>query len=338
MRFLLDTNLWRYLAEAGAGPDLVRAAVKGRNSIVVVPAIVYETLATTEPVLRGSILRMLASRRWTRTMPEAYLEARELLGEIQRLRPGWLGESPDLREYRFQLADWKRDRPCAALPAEKGFWGRLVDDHELMREASRFPLNEQARAQSQAARDFVASQGDPAFPPLDDVYAAPTGRHGGGAVGPRAEAWCWAGYVAWQVYLQTPGGPHETWFLPFLQARPWVSDPGAWRTFWLEEVEKERMPRTWLRWACEYLQLRQKWSPGTPGDAQLAAHLVDADAFLPGDKRLVSAVSTIQSASWPTMATPRLVAAATAVHEVLEAVGERAIAGAGTRDSNPALT
>ena len=53
------------------------------------------------------------------------------------------------------------------------------------------------------------------------------------------------------------------------------------------------MPRTWLRWASEYLQQGQKWSPGTPGDAQLSSHLVDGEFFLSADKRLVAAFTEI---------------------------------------------
>lgn len=334
MRFLLDTNLWRYLAEAGAGPALVRAAISGRNTIVVVPAIVQETLVTSDQDLRNAILALLANRNWARTMPEAFLESRELVAEVERLRPHWISHAPDLREFEFQLADWKRDRPNAQTAKKRGYWGRLLTDVEMMRAASEFPLFAQARAQSKAARDAAAKEGNASFPPLQKALLAPT--LPGGQKGPLAEGWKWAGYFGWQVHLATPGSPHEVWFLPFINGHPWVSEPGAWLTFWLEEVEKERMPRTWLRWACEYLQLRQKWSPGTPGDAQLAAHLVDADAFLSADKRLVAAVENIHSTGWPTIAVPRLVAAATAVQEVLEAVGERAAAGAGPRDSNPA--
>ncbi len=324
MRVLIDTNLWRYLAEAGAGADLLRASVKGKNDIVVVPAVVYETLATGDPEVRSKILGLLSMRNWARTMPEAFLEAEELLGEIRRLHPEWLAKSPDLREYRFQLADWKRDRPGGRTPRDRGFWGRLRADAEFMREASRFPMLEKARTESKAAREKIAKQGNPALPSLDDAYYAPTAPGSTGAAGPVAEAWRWAGYFAWEVYLHTPGGPHETWFLPFLDSRPWECDKSAWVSFWLEDVTRERLPRTWLRWACEFLQQGQKWSPGTPGDAQVAGHLLDADVFLSADQRLVNAFAKINAAPWLVTAKAiRTSAGAAGVKEVLELLEDR---------------
>lgn len=87
---LLDRNVWSYLADADAGPDLLRAALRSNSVIVVAPAVVFETLAVTNKEIRERHMSLLTMPNWQRLLPEAYSECMELLREIRRLRPEWL--------------------------------------------------------------------------------------------------------------------------------------------------------------------------------------------------------------------------------------------------------
>lgn len=295
MRILLDTNVWNYLAEEQAGDQLVNASVRSGNEVLVAPTVLYESLGTTDPARRKQLVDLQLHRRWRRLLPEVYHECREVFAEIKRLRPGWVDPSPDLRNYRANLADWKRDKPGAHNGAQRGFWGRVRTECDVMAEHTRFPRLGQAREETRAARDAVAQSGQKLPPTLEGVLAAPLLDAKRQVKGREAEAWRWAALRAWDVHLSTPGSPHDDWFKPFIAGRPWTHDRAAWTDFWLEEARRESLPRAWSRWACEELQLHRKWTSGTPGDSQLASHLVDADALVTADKNLGWIVEEIRA-------------------------------------------
>ena len=94
-RVLLDRNAWSYVADAGAGPELLRTAIRGRIEIQVAPTVVFETLAIGNQELRNRHILLLTHPAWRHLMPDAYSECMELLGEIKRHRPEWLRSQPE---------------------------------------------------------------------------------------------------------------------------------------------------------------------------------------------------------------------------------------------------
>jgi predicted nucleic acid-binding protein len=70
-RILLDTNVWNYLADHADAATLAAAARKGSASIVVAPAVVYESLVVNDPATRLARSQLLTDKRWLRLMPEA---------------------------------------------------------------------------------------------------------------------------------------------------------------------------------------------------------------------------------------------------------------------------
>ena len=120
MKILLDSNVWRYVANQNAGAALEECALRSYVQLVVAPALVFEARGLRDDPVRKEILKLLAQPAWTRLMPEAFLEAQEIKTAIRRLRPEWLIPNPDLTEVNALELDWRRNNG--------GFWSRAHND------------------------------------------------------------------------------------------------------------------------------------------------------------------------------------------------------------------
>jgi hypothetical protein len=80
---------------------LLRLTRHGAYEIQIAPTVVYETLRLNDARLRRAILvRLMTNPRFDRFMPEAYSESMEILREVQRIRPDWLRDRPDIPFFR----------------------------------------------------------------------------------------------------------------------------------------------------------------------------------------------------------------------------------------------
>jgi hypothetical protein len=70
-----------------------------------------------------------------------------------------------------------------------------------------------------------------------------------------------------------------------------------------------RMPRFWLRWAFEHLQMFTSVTPGTPGDAQLGTYLPDADFMVSADRNFLRISEKLRPYAPCKIALTKLVAA-----------------------------
>jgi hypothetical protein len=77
--------------------------------------------------------------------------------------------------------------------------------------------------------------------------------------------------------------------------------------FWLRDVEREYIPRNWLRNAVSIAQFNFKVTPGNPADEQHSSYLLDADLFLSADIRYISMLNLVREDAPFTFAEPRLV-------------------------------
>ena len=112
--FLLDTNVWRYVVDQRAQVALRSAARASGSDFLVTPAVVFETLRMGDAGLRDTFVRLMTDPRFVRLMPEAYTESWEILEEIERVRPEWLRQAPDLRSFDRLYKNWSR--------RSGGFW------------------------------------------------------------------------------------------------------------------------------------------------------------------------------------------------------------------------
>ena len=103
--------------------------------------------------------------------------------------------------------------------------------------------------------------------------------------------------------------PYVQWLAADVNFEPLIRDQASWLRFWFYEIECSQMPRFCLRWAFEHLQLFQKVTDGTPGDAQLATYLLEADVVVSADKNFLRTTDAVRPYAQISEANTKLVAA-----------------------------
>ena len=282
MLILLDTNVWRYISDEDAAGALQSAVSKTRHRIAIAPAVLYEALRVTDVVLRRRLVEVMTRPAWYRLMPDAYSESEELRAEIQRLRPEWLRDRPDLEHFKRVRSDWKK--------LKGGFWERARNepgserDHLLLLEKGNLDV---ARDEARLNRETSHANNDlMRGVPLTAVMGrlkAPEKNW----VGDDIEVWRLAAWSAMATSFKDGCSAHADWLAGEVELQSIFFDPKGWDEFWFLEVEASRLPRMWLRWAIEFLQSFHKVTDGTPVDAQIASYLTEVDLVISADKRFV---------------------------------------------------
>jgi hypothetical protein len=282
MQILLDSNIWRYISDADAAGALQLAVSRTRNRIVIAPSVLYEALRVQDVAVRRKLADVMTRPAWYRLMPDAYSESEELKTEIRRLRPKWMRERPDLERFKRFRSDWKK--------RNGGFWSRARNtpdsEHNYLRLAERDTLD-LARANARIDRkSFIGSEHLHHGVPLKSVKAllnSPETHRSRDAI----EMWRLSACSSMAMLLGEKDSPYLDWLAGEVELQLISLDAKAWEQFWFYEVEAPRLPRMWLRWAMEYMQLFQKVTDGTPVDAQIASNLAEVDLFVSADKRFI---------------------------------------------------
>ncbi len=299
---LLDTNVWRAIADTNAEGQLVSALSRSGSQIAIAPAVVYETLRFENIALRNLILRIQTAPRWTRLMPEAFLECEEIRAEIGRVRPNWLSPNPDLSDYRRNVRDWTRRMRVGKQLSGLGFWNRVREHPDWMANATLTDRLERARLDSKSVQaDSKRKRIGPLA--LKDLM----GRFANQPPGSEVSAWRWPALAAFASHIQEDGNPYRDWLVPWFKIDPQDMAPSLWTDFWIQSCAENAVPRQWLRWAFSYHQTFTKWTDGTPVDEQLSSYLPDCDYVISADKRFVRTVNEIRSEAPFPMATALLI-------------------------------
>jgi hypothetical protein len=284
MLILLDSNVWRYVLDANASVKLQLAAAKSRHRIAIAPAVLYEALRMKAPALRARLSEVMTRPAWQRLMPEAYSESLELKDEIGRLHPEWLREKADVTLYKQIRSDWRK--------ASGGFWSRAREAPHL--EHSHIMTLEgisvvSARDQARKRREKYMGKEPARFQDLrlQSLQVQLTGPHPGWS-GEPVEAWRVGSWLHMTHQLTDDSSAHAEWLTGEVDLQVAMFDLAGWTRFWLHEVEAQRLPRMWLRWAMEHMQSFQKVTDGTPVDAQIASHAMDVDLIVSADSRFVA--------------------------------------------------
>lgn len=224
-RFLLDSNIWRYVLDAGAQGALLRAANSSAITVQVAPAVVYEALRLRDVPLRDRLISLMTNHRFERLMPEAYSESMEILDEVRRLRPEWLRPSPDQGFFTRSRNDWSRKMG--------GFWVRCARSPET--EALRVQVAEgslltQAAEQIRGARKEMMEVGWKANPSMDKTLASPL-RPVAGWNGEMVEAWRIESWNGVTYALSRPDHPYRDWISPFVELDGGLLHSAAWVEF-----------------------------------------------------------------------------------------------------------
>jgi hypothetical protein len=281
MRLFLDTNVWSYVADCGAGSDLASAAMRSKAEIVVSPAVVDEATALPNEGARKRVLALVTDPQWKRLMPESFSESVEVKQEILRLRPAWKVASPKLAEVNRLRYDWVR--------RSGGFWHRAREGvapkktDESLRADREFEI---AKGESYQIRQRLVGARPAADTHLQHVAGLPDAGTPGWSGDP-VHYWRVPSLYFFRSELLIYASPVREWIDAEVDVGAMMSDAASMNRLWLHEMDPHNVPRQWLRGAFEFLQAWHKVTDGTPGDSRLATHLAEVDQFVSADKNFV---------------------------------------------------
>jgi len=223
-------------------------------------------------------------------MPEAFLEAEDLRSEIQRARPRWMVPAPNLRYWWKLRSDWQQGTWRRAR-SRTGWMASTIDE--------RMPDDlGRARSQATASRARARELGQTIATLNLDQATAWYLEKVPGWDGQKFEAWRAEGEARWWKDLIVAASPAMVeWLGPWLDLGYIRTHRSEWVTFWTREVQRERLPREWIRWARTELRALKKVTPGTPVDNQIATYLPDFDTFVTADRGFVQCVEALRLCS-----------------------------------------
>jgi hypothetical protein len=288
----IDSNVWRYMIDSN-GVDTVRQAAKLANvDIVILPAILYETLRMGDSRTKRDLIDVQTRQVWRRVMPEAFTEAEELRRAISALRPHWLVDRPDLRFWRRLYADWDHDW-------KEGTWSRARRDPQGMAKliggSGRLaPAREEAQRARDTAIELGLSFGKLRIEKVESWFEEPVP----GWNGERFATWRLEGLNAWlPTVAGKQKGAYADWLLPWIVPGLLRTEWASWVRFWTQDISEAEMPCHWLRTAMRIAASTRRTSPGTPVDVQISTYLYDVDAFCTSDSIFVDCIEKVRTAA-----------------------------------------
>jgi hypothetical protein len=208
-RALLDTNIWRYVVDNDSQRALLRLARDGSYNVQVAPGVLYETLRLKDNLLRATLVRLMTNSRFHRLMPEAFSESMEILREIERARPDWLRDTPDLQFFNRLKKDWTRKTGgfwvrCARFPESEAHFLRQIEGEMI----------EGAKSEAQLARTEMIGTKWKRNPPMDKTLAE-FSKPVPGWSGEKIEAWRADSLIGMTYGLAKQGNPYRDWMALF---------------------------------------------------------------------------------------------------------------------------
>jgi hypothetical protein len=300
-RIILDTNLWSTLDD-GSLPRLETLLEELDLQVQVLPSTLLEIVdIPLEEVRRKLVAGLAKGSRRTRVRTEADLFAGEVVELIRRTHPEWLRRIPDRAEVERLRTFWL-----------KKIWRQALEDSTALHEHQQGQAPVRAHivaGQKQNRRGLLKDKfkvGDlTVLHGKDDPESSRVSRLG------NLPGWDGSPVPMWRLNLA-----HVTWYeLGVIGPRaritgedrtmtdwiePWVdlgklrSSPESFVHMWLDEARVADVPRNWLNWAVNFVQLTAKVGSGNPGDAQQASYLVDCDLFLTADRRFVGVLERVR--------------------------------------------
>lgn len=290
---LLDTNVWRYLVDAGEIESLRSMAKLHGVRVIAAPAVLYECLRTGDADTRRSLVKAVTRSAWGRPMPEVFAECEAVVAEMRRARPHWFRAEPDLRAFAEAARDWQ----------SRGIWRRARTDPaaaaKVLREVEGVVVD-QARDEMRRSRQNMLEQGDVRHD-LREVRCSTTRM--AGYDGRRVECWRFQSRAVYTAILfgrrtdSLVPTSHQDWISPFVDLDLVHRDQAAWNRFWLFDAQTTALPREWMRWAMTQAQSLRRPSPGAPVDNQISGYLLDCDEVVTGDRVFAEILDGIRAAS-----------------------------------------
>jgi hypothetical protein len=289
MRVLLDTNVWRYIVDAGFENRLFQVTRQSNFSISIAPAIIVETLRMSDVQTRRKIIELQTRDCWNRLMPDAFLECEDVKREMMRTHPEWALKSANINLFRKLRYDWVRTKG--------GFWEKVRNNPERI--AEQYKRQDSAaltvvRQQSREIRSKVSEKDQKMLntSSLREWKGSWRNRISGEEV--ILDAWRVYAELIWRNMLST-----ETAFKQWLGCDFDIKfllsyDSSEYMRFWQSEVSTEAVPREWIRASIQGMQSERKVTDGNPTDSAIATHAVDVDLIASADKNFIAMLNRLQ--------------------------------------------
>ena len=290
MRILLDTNIWRYIIDAGLENKLFPISSRSNIKIIIAPAIVVETLRMSDVSTRRKIIEFQTRDCWDRLMPDAFLECEDVKREMLRFHPEWELKPKNINLFRKLRYDWVR--------AKGGFWEKVRKDTEkvaeqYMRQDS-LSLNE-VRGQLSDVRKSVFEKGTRMLNTTSLANWKGSWRERDTGEPVEVDAWRVYAATIWSNMLSLENAFNE-WlgceldlvFLLNYGAMDFVK-------FWQIEANAENLPREWIRAVIYGMQSERKVTDGNPTDSAISIHAIDVDLIISADKNFIAMLNWIHN-------------------------------------------
>ena len=230
----------------------------------------------------------MTHERWTRLMPDAYLEAQEIKAALLSLRPQWAAAEKEFKDFNKVRYDWLRRKG--------GFWERARKDVQfpMTDESLRGKVeNKLAQQEVRDIRDmFKGRNQSGALTHLQSVTIEPNGSI---AKMTTVDYWRLTSSYILLKELQIYASPYREWLDCEVDIHALTADMEDFENMWFRELQPEQVKRQWLRGSMEFLQRWHKPSDGSPVDSQLTSHLIDVDYFVTADKNFARCVERIHA-------------------------------------------
>jgi hypothetical protein len=298
MRLYLDTNIYSFVAEAGQQAQLGSWLTANGHQVILSDVLCAEALAIQDEPMRMERLEFWAELPAVTAGCLGELQAREVVSEVRRLRPGWLrvpsgDQSQALEMLAARREGWRllRDDPESGLAATGNY--REAEEGGIqgaMRGQQVF--REDALQQRTTTDELLLGEARLRTRPLDfadDMDFC------------RTESL----YVWFQALYQ-----HKSTLEEYsVYAEPFVDlssvDEAQFTDFWLDGVSLDRTPRGWATSLATFAQLNSRIVHGNSGDARHGGHVLDADVMITADRGFSAALELV-AAKVPGAAPPLL--------------------------------
>jgi hypothetical protein len=286
MRLYLDTNVYAHAQEARQELALKRWLEASGHQVVLSDVLLGEAIAIREPAVREGRLRLLAELPSRKTQTLASLQAIEFVNEMRRARPQW---------RRLPIGDLAM---VNALQRAHGQGWRLLhqDRARLVERTGQYRAVEGqairgSRAGQRTMRDDLLSGQTITHELVLNSHHIPVRRLDLNDADDfcRVESlFAWYGALVQQLLTLSD---YRNYAEPYVDARR--LDPAAFVTFWLDEVDLQRMLRGLATSLVIFAQLRSKIVHGNAADSRHAGHVLDADLLITEDQWFFAALSRV---------------------------------------------
>ena len=288
-RFLIDTNVWRYIVDNKAQGQFIKFAKSPKIIVQIAPSCLYEVMRMRKSKLRSEQIALMTNKNLTRLMPEAYPESTEVLMEIARCRPHWLKRDPNLIEFTKLYKWWSRK--------SGGRWSKIAKNLNL--EAKNLKilesnyLNESRETYKKLRQETLKNGPSHNTRPLDE-YVVRVPKLMAKSKYTHTGEWRAESFKLYTNVLLSGKTALAEWMEPFIDRYKVFSQFDEWTQFWAIDASVHNLPREWLRWAHLKAQSFRKPTRGSPGDNQLFSYILETDFLITSDKVFIDLLNEIK--------------------------------------------